>query len=152
MVRQLTCKHNLAFFIFQPSPLYFWLFPCRAVATNEKQANYYAAPNQKTIHQYVVPLLWHIPARHRIEMALRHLGCHMEIIMKFSEALPCVKSPVSRTLGPIYVVMCVENVLVRTPWKETWLELEKAGVETTKGWKVSRESDGKRVGRVMESE
>ena len=79
-------------------------------------------------------------------------GVHMEIIMKFSEALPCVKSPVSRTLGPIYVVMCVENVLVRTPWKETWLELEKAGVETTKGWKVSRESDGKRVGRVMESE
>ena len=35
-----------------------------------------------------------------------------------------------------------ENVLVRTPWKETWLELEMAGVETTKGWKVRRESDG----------
>ena len=33
----------------------------------------------------------------------------------------------------------MENVLVRTPWKETWLELEKAGVETTKGWKASRE-------------
>ena len=28
-----------------------------------------------------------------------------------------------------------------------WLELEMAGLETTKGWKVSRESDGKRVGR-----
>ena len=78
-------------------------------------------------------------------------GVHMGIIVKFSEALPCVKSPFSRTLGPIYVVTCVENVLVRTPWKETWLELEKAGVETTKGWNVSRESDGKRVGRVMES-
>ena len=25
----------------------------------------------------------------------------MEIIVKFSEALPCVKSPVSRTAGPI---------------------------------------------------
>ena len=67
--------------------------------------------------------------------------------MKFSEALPCVKSPVSRTSGPIYVVTCVKNVLVRTPWKETWLELEKAGVETTKGWKVRRESDDKRVER-----
>ena len=31
-------------------------------------------------------------------------GVHMEIILKFSEALPCVKSPVSRTAGPIYVV------------------------------------------------
>ena len=30
-------------------------------------------------------------------------GVHMEIIMKFSEALPCVKSHVSRTSGPIYV-------------------------------------------------
>ena len=58
---------------------------------------------------------------------------HMGIIVKFSEALPCVKSPVSRTSGLIYVVTCVENVLVRTSWKETWLELEMAGVETTKG-------------------
>ena len=47
---------------------------------------------------------WHITARHRMDMALRHLGCHMGIIVKFSEALPCVKSPVSRTAGPIYVV------------------------------------------------
>ena len=31
-------------------------------------------------------------------------GVHMGIIVKFSEALPCVKSPVSRTSGPIYVV------------------------------------------------
>lgn len=31
-------------------------------------------------------------------------GVHMEIIMKFSEAMPCVKSPVSRTSGAIYVV------------------------------------------------
>ena len=29
---------------------------------------------------------------------------HMGIIVKFSEALPCVKSPVSRTSGAIYVV------------------------------------------------
>ncbi len=28
----------------------------------------------------------------------------------------------------------------------TWLESERAGVEMRKGWKVSRESDGKRVG------
>ena len=70
----------------------------------------------------------------------------MRIIVKFSEALPCVKSPVSRTSGTIYVVKCVENVLVRTPWKETWLESDRASVETTKGWNVSRESDGKRVG------
>ena len=60
-------------------------------------------------------------------------GVHMEIILELTVALPCVKSPVSRTSGPIYVVTCVENVLVRTPWKETWLELEMAGVETTKG-------------------
>ena len=45
----------------------------------------------------------HIPTRHNINMA-RDTGVHMEIIMKFSEALPCVKSPVSRTSGPIYVV------------------------------------------------
>ena len=63
-----------------------------------------------------------------------------------SGALPCVKSPVSRTAGTIYVVTRVENVLVRTPWKETRLELERASVETTKGWNVSRKSDGKRVG------
>ena len=30
---------------------------------------------------------WHITARHRMDMALRHLGCHMGIIVKFSEAL-----------------------------------------------------------------
>ena len=32
-------------------------------------------------------------------------GVHMGIIVKFSVALPCVKSPVSRTSGAIYVVM-----------------------------------------------
>ena len=31
-------------------------------------------------------------------------GVHMGIIVKFSEALACVKSPVSRKSGPIYVV------------------------------------------------
>lgn len=31
-------------------------------------------------------------------------GVHMEIIMKFSESLPCVKSSFSRTAGLIYVV------------------------------------------------
>ena len=31
-------------------------------------------------------------------------GVHMEITVKFSEALPCVKSPVSRTPWTIYVV------------------------------------------------
>ena len=46
-------------------------------------------------------------------------GEHMGIIVKFSVALPCVKSHISRTTGAIYVVTCVENVLVRTPWKET---------------------------------
>lgn len=29
---------------------------------------------------------------------------NMEIILEFSEALPCVKSPISRTSGTIYVV------------------------------------------------
>ena len=72
--------------------------------------------------------------------------------MKFSVALTCVKSPVSRTRSEISAVLCAENVLSRTSWKESWLELEMAGVETTKGWKVRRESDGKRVGRVMKSE
>lgn len=70
----------------------------------------------------------------------------MGIIVKFGEALPCVKSPISRTSGAIYVVTCVENVLARTPRKETLLELERASVETRKEWKVRRESDGKRVG------
>ena len=69
-------------------------------------------------------------------------GVHMGIIVKFGEALACVKSPISRTSGTIYVVTRMENVLVRTPWKETWLELERASVETTNGWKVSRESEG----------
>ena len=50
---------------------------------------------------------------------------HMEIIMKFGEALPCVKSPVSRT-----------------PWKNTWIEFDRASVVTTKGWLVRRESKG----------
>ena len=31
-------------------------------------------------------------------------GVHMGIIVRFSEDLPCVKSPVSRTAGTIYVV------------------------------------------------
>ena len=31
-------------------------------------------------------------------------GVHMGINVKFSVALPCVKSPVSRTAGTIYVV------------------------------------------------
>ena len=31
-------------------------------------------------------------------------GVNMKIIVKFSVALPCVKSPVSRTSGPIYMV------------------------------------------------
>ena len=48
-------------------------------------------------------------------------GVNMEIILEFSEALPCVKSPVSRTAGPIYVVTGGENVLVRTSGKGTWL-------------------------------
>ena len=43
----------------------------------------------------------------------------------------------------------MKNVLVRTSGKETWLESETAGVETTKGWKVQRESDGKCVGSEM---
>ena len=73
-------------------------------------------------------------------------GVNMGIIVKFGEAPPCVKSPVSRTAGTIYVVTRVKNVLLRTPGKETWLESERTGVETTKGWKVSRESEGKRVG------
>ena len=42
------------------------------------------------------------PASHRRGTATP--GVHMEIIVKFSEALPCVKSHVSRTSGPIYVV------------------------------------------------
>lgn len=46
-------------------------------------------------------------------------GEHMGIIVKFGEALACVKSPISRTSGTIYVVTRMENVLVRTPWKET---------------------------------
>ena len=46
---------------------------------------------------------------------------HMGIIVKFSEAMPCVKLAFSRTSGTIYVVTCVENVLVRTTWKESWL-------------------------------
>ena len=43
------------------------------------------------------------------------------------------------------MVTWVENVLEHTPGKETWLESDRAGVETTKGWKLRRESDDKRV-------
>ena len=46
----------------------------------------------------------------------------MEIILELSVSLPCVKSPVSRT-----------------PWKNTWIEFDRASVVTTKGWKVQRE-------------
>ena len=56
------------------------------------------------------------PASHRHGTATS--GVHMGIIVKFGEALPCVKSPISRTAGSIYAVMRVENVLVRTPSKE----------------------------------
>ena len=64
-------------------------------------------------------------------------------------SLACAKSPVSRTSGTIYVVTCVENVLVRTSRKETWIEFERVCVETKRGQKVSRESDGKRLGSEM---
>ena len=43
------------------------------------------------------------PASHRHGTATP--GVHMGIIVKFSVALTCVKSPISRTSGPIYVVM-----------------------------------------------
>ena len=46
---------------------------------------------------------WHITARHRMDMALQHRD--MGIIVKLSEALPCVKSHASRTSGTIYAVM-----------------------------------------------
>ena len=72
--------------------------------------------------------------------------------MKFSESLPCVKSPISRTSGPIYVVTCVENVLARTPLKETWLELERSRCGDDKGMESAEGEDGKCVGKVMGSE
>ena len=43
------------------------------------------------------------PASHRHGTATS--GVNMGIIVKFREALPCVKSPFSRTAGTIYVVM-----------------------------------------------
>ena len=44
----------------------------------------------------------HCPAPHGHGIATS--GVHMGIIVKFGEALPCVKSPFSRTSGTIYVV------------------------------------------------
>ena len=44
----------------------------------------------------------HCQAQHGHGIATSEV--HMEIIMKFSEALTCVKSPVSRTSEAIYVV------------------------------------------------
>ena len=44
----------------------------------------------------------HSQASHKHGIATSWVN--MEIIMKFGEALPCVKSPVSRTSGPIYAV------------------------------------------------
>ncbi len=44
----------------------------------------------------------HCPAPHGHGIATS--GVHMGIIVKFGEALPCVKSPISRTSGRIYVV------------------------------------------------
>lgn len=43
----------------------------------------------------------HCPASHRHGVATS--GAHMGIIVKFSEALPCVKLAFSRTSGTIYV-------------------------------------------------
>ena len=42
------------------------------------------------------------PASHRHGIATSEV--HMGIIVKFSEALPCVKRPISRTAGAIYMV------------------------------------------------
>ena len=44
-------------------------------------------------------------------------GVHMEITVKFSVALPCVKSPVSRTREAIFDMSRVENVSGRTSLK-----------------------------------
>ena len=45
---------------------------------------------------------------HPYQVSHRHgtatSGVDMGIIVKFGEALPCVKSPISRTSGTIYVV------------------------------------------------
>ena len=54
------------------------------------------------------------PASHRHGTATP--GVHMEIIVKFSEALPCVKSPVSRTSGPI--LNCTPKVGHKTNYYE----------------------------------
>ena len=58
------------------------------------------------------------PHGHGIATSVVHMG----IILELSVSLPCVKSPVSRT-----------------PWKNTWIEFDRASVVTTKGWKVQRE-------------
>ena len=47
---------------------------------------------------------WHITARHSMDTWHCDIMGEHGIIVKFGEALPCVKSPVSRTSGAIYVV------------------------------------------------
>ena len=59
------------------------------------------------------------PASHRHGTATP--GVHMEIIVKFSEALPCVKSPVSRTAGPILRGDVSGKRFSTHVGKETWL-------------------------------
>ena len=146
MVRQLTCKHNLAFFIFQPSPLYFWSFPCRAVATNEKQANYYAAPNQKNNSSICCSVTMAPPCQASNRNGTATPGvphgdncevqCSPDVRKKprFTHVRDNLHGDVSEKRFSTHAV------------EVRWLELDRASVETTKGWKEQRESEGNRVG------
>ena len=57
---------------------------------------------EKPMVRWCRSMAHHCPASHRHGIATSEVN--IGIIVKFSEALPCVKSPVSRTAGTIYVV------------------------------------------------
>ena len=85
---------------------------CHVVPSRDTATGYrHRAPSQGTtrVRAREEPMVrWRRVMAHHCQAPHGHgiatSGVHMGIIVKHSEALPCVKSPVSRTSGTIYVV------------------------------------------------
>ena len=85
---------------------------------------------------------WHITARHNINMALRHRGAHGDNFG--SDCGLAVRKKPHFTHGRDNLRGDVSGKRFNTHATERNVaELERASVETTKGWKVQRESEGK---------
>ena len=74
----------------------------------------------------------HITARHRMDMHCDIRGAHGDNCEAQCDTAVRKKPRFTHIRGNLRGDVS-ENVLVRAPWKETWLELERASVETTKG-------------------